>query len=108
MDNFFDRISRPVLSDISVDWGEMRVTDTYPSALPELFTGRPLVMTGKFSGEASQIQSGATLAKLWARLRIAELVDLQNYTGDHGGELAEAIRKTAASGVPATAKGPCS
>ena len=114
MDNFFDRISRPVLSDISVDWGEMRVTDTYPSALPELFTGRPLVMTGKFSGEASQIrvwgardgeravfmsstpiQSGATLAKLWARLRIAELVDLQNYTGDDGGELAEAIPKTA-------------
>ena len=116
MDSFFDRISRPVLSDISIDWGEMRVTDAYPSALPELelFTGRPLVMTGKFSGEASQIrvwgardgeravfmsstpiQSGATLAKLWARLRIAELVDLQNYTGDHGGELAEAIRKTA-------------
>ena len=114
MDSFFDRISRPVLSDISIDWGEMRVTDAYPSALPELFTGRPLVMTGKFSGPASQIrvwgardgertvfmsstpiQSGATLAKLWARLRIAELVDLQNYTGDHGGELAQAIRKTA-------------
>ena len=44
---------------------------------------------------STPIQSGATLAKLWARLRIAELVDLQNYTGDDGGELAEAIRKTA-------------
>ena len=114
MDSFFDRISRPVLSDISIDWGEMRVTDAYPSALPDLFSGRPLVVTGKYSGPASEvrvwgardgeravfmsstpIQSGATLAKLWARLRIAELVDLQNYTGDHGGELAQAIRKTA-------------
>jgi Ca-activated chloride channel family protein len=112
---FFDRISHPALSDLAIDWGGMYVTDVYPSALPDLFVGRPVVVTGKFTGEPSVAtisgragggsleyeiahhpnENHAFLPKLWARLRIADLVDRQAWANDPYGELGRAIRDTA-------------
>ena len=116
MDGFLDRISRPVLADIEIEWGAMMVASTYPSAIPDLFVGRPLVLTGAFTGAPTSISisglaagerrtlavaldknttAGASLAKVWARTRIAELADRQARSGDPGGELREAIANTA-------------
>ena len=116
MDGFLDRISRPVLADIEIDWGAMTVASMYPSAIPDLFVGRPLVLTGAFTGATTSISisglaagerqtlavaldknttAGSSLAKVWARTRIAELADRQAWSGDPGGELREAIANTA-------------
>ena len=116
MDGFLDRISRPVLADIEIDWGAMTVSSMYPSAIPDLFVGRPLVLTGAFTGATTSISisglaagerqtlavaldknttAGSSLAKVWARTRIAELADRQAWSGDPGGELREAIANTA-------------
>ena len=116
MDDFFARVSRPALTDIEVDWGGMAVTDVYPPALPDLFVGRPLVVTGKFAGDRKAVRvlgssggerhtlmsaqdvdgnAGASLAKVWARLRIADLANRQTWAGDPHGELGDAIRNTA-------------
>lgn len=113
---FFNRISRPVLSDVEIDWGTMKVTDTYPKRLPDLFVGRAVVVTGKFTGEPGKPvvrgraggqrveyavpQSGneathAFIPNIWARLRIADLADRQAWTHDAHHELAAAIKKTA-------------
>ena len=116
MDGFFARVSRPALTDIEIDWGGMAVTEVYPRALPDLFVGRPLVVTGKFAGDRKAVRvlgssggerhtlmsaadvdgnAGSSLAKVWARLRIADLANRQTWAGDPHGELGDAIRDTA-------------
>ena len=116
MDDFFARVSHPALTDVEVDWGGMAVTDVYPPKLPDLFVDRPLVVTGKFTGDRKAVRvlgssggerrmvmtaedvdggAGESLAKVWARLRIADLANRQSWAGDPYGELRDAIRNTA-------------
>ena len=51
MGAFFERVSHAALTDIEIDWGGMTASETYPSRLPDLFVGRPLVVSGRFEGE---------------------------------------------------------
>ena len=48
VDLFYDRAAHPALADIAIDWGDLQVEDVYPSRIPDLFVGRPIVVTGKF------------------------------------------------------------
>ncbi|MFH0910435.1 MAG: VIT domain-containing protein [Planctomycetota bacterium] len=97
VDHFYERASRPALADIQIDWGEATVTDQYPEALPDLFAGRPLLITGKYEcDKPSEIRVTGREGKetisyalslqtdeeeteregirtLWARCRIADL-----------------------------------
>lgn len=98
MDAFFERISHPALTDISIDWGGMKVSEVYPAQLPDLFVGRPVILTGRFTGngtaqirvkgkvggENEQIPLALNLDKtarrdalrpIWARMKIADLAD---------------------------------
>lgn len=116
MDGFFKRISHPALTDVRIDWNGMAVSDVYPSVLPDVFVGRPVVVTGRYQGPANGVSvigrhgnadhrvyveaagdaSGtASLAKIWARLRIAELVDRQAMGMDPFDEISNEIRATA-------------
>src|SRR5207237_6581780 len=52
MEDFFERISHPVLTDVQIDWGSSGVSDVLPSQIPDLFVGRPVILTGRFSGES--------------------------------------------------------
>ncbi|MEM7396961.1 MAG: hypothetical protein AAF492_31930, partial [Verrucomicrobiota bacterium] len=36
--------------DLRIDWGDLRVSDVYPERLPDLFSGRPILITGRFDG----------------------------------------------------------
>ena len=51
VDLYYDRISHPALTDVTIDWGGMAVTDMYPRHIPDLFVGRPVILTGRFNGE---------------------------------------------------------
>lgn len=97
MEDFFERISHPGLTDLSIDWGGMQVSEIFPRALPDLFVGRPVILTGRFRGDDSatvrvsgkvggeQLQfsvpvnpddTKATfngLPSIWARMKIADL-----------------------------------
>ncbi len=116
MSDFFRRISHPALTDVQIDWGGMAVSDVYPSTLPDLFVGRPLVVTGLFTGAPSSIavlghgsegerrqaiksdsgsEGASSLAKIWARLRVEDLDHRRSIGGDPDGEFATAIRETA-------------
>ena len=53
VDLFYDRISHPALTDVEIDWGGMQVTDMYPGRIPDLFVGRPVILTGRFKGGSS-------------------------------------------------------
>ena len=116
MDEFFGRISHPALADVSIDWGDMQVSDVYPNRLPDLFVGRPVVIAGKFRGEPGaltvrgnaggeriefaiqadrQEPEHSFLPQVWARLRIADLMDRRVWDDDPYGELDTMIRRTA-------------
>ena len=41
------RIASPVLTDIRIDWGDLNVTDVYPSRIPDLFAGQSLRIQGR-------------------------------------------------------------
>jgi Ca-activated chloride channel family protein len=99
MGDFFNRIAHPALVGVSVDWGTMNVTDVYPQRAPDLFVGRPVILTGRFTGEAPTtikvrgkvggadqvieipVSPGAAdgrhtgIASVWARMKIADLSD---------------------------------
>ena len=116
MNRFFDRISHPALAEPEIDWGGMQVSDVYPSRLPDLFVGRPVIVTGKYRGEPDDLKvrgraGGETiefgleagnakaehsfLPQIWARQRIADLMDRRAWSIDPSGELEGLIKQTA-------------
>lgn len=105
--DFLERIAHPGLTDVTVDWHGARVRDVYPSRLPDLFHGRPVVLTGRFDGDpprhvtvsgraagepvtievALDPRGGDTrpgLAKVWARARIRSLARRELESGRPG------------------------
>src|SRR5262249_50714414 len=52
-DRFYERVRSPLLTDLYVDWGGLPVMDVYPQRLPDLFSGQPLVITGRYTQAAS-------------------------------------------------------
>jgi Ca-activated chloride channel homolog len=48
-DRFYERVRSPLLTDLSIDWGGLPVTDVYPQRLPDLFSGQPLVIAGRYT-----------------------------------------------------------
>lgn len=47
---FAARVRNPLLTDIQVEWGSLPVSEVYPSRIPDLFSAKPLVLTGRYSG----------------------------------------------------------
>ncbi|MCJ7509986.1 MAG: VWA domain-containing protein, partial [Dehalococcoidia bacterium] len=50
---FYEKVSTPVLTDISLDLGDINVLDVYPQPLPDLFAGSQLVVVGRYRGEGT-------------------------------------------------------
>jgi Ca-activated chloride channel family protein len=117
MEDFFVRISHPALTDLAIDWGGLQVTEVFPQKLPDLFVGRPVVVTGRFAGspdatirvsgkmagEMTQVEIAAPvndltsthpgLPSVWARMKIAELAKRSLYEPNR--ELPEEIKQVA-------------
>ena len=94
------KLNAPVLTDISIDWGDLDVKDVTPDLLPDLFAGDSLRVQGRFSGQGhhtirvnGQVQGRAASLPLeitlpagndhgggkaiplnWARSRISDLM----------------------------------
>lgn len=114
---FHERIRHPLLTDISVDWGGLPVADVYPKRIPDLFSAKPLVLTGRYTGNGSGtiLLKGKlagkdfvkpiavtlpeseprrdVLAKLWARTRIEDLM-AGDYSGAQRGNMNAELRET--------------
>jgi len=48
----YERLRSPLLTDVSIDWNGLPVTEVYPLRLPDLFSGKPLVITGHYNAGA--------------------------------------------------------
>ncbi|MCX5797584.1 MAG: VIT domain-containing protein [Elusimicrobia bacterium] len=101
---FYDRIAKPYLTDLSVDWNGLKVLDPSPLYVPDLFAGQPvfihgryetpgkatITLQGKLNGKAwsmpvevdlpDQAPKHEPMGPLWARSRITEL-ERQCYQG---------------------------
>jgi Ca-activated chloride channel family protein len=117
MDDFFQRISYPALTDLQIDWGAMQVTEVFPRRLPDLFIGRPVILTGRSNvGDATTIRVRGTagaqpvtleipvrpddataahrgLPSVWARMKIADLAERSIYETQN--ELSNEIKQVA-------------
>jgi Ca-activated chloride channel family protein len=117
MEDFFERISHPAMTDLKIDWGGMQVEEVFPRELPDLFVGRPVILTGRFKGSsdaAIRVSGSAAgtpmqlnvsadpsnpsathkaLPLVWARMKIAELANQSTYAPD--AELPDAIKRVA-------------
>jgi Ca-activated chloride channel homolog len=104
VENLFERVRTPLLTDVEIDWKDLPVTDIYPKRIPDLFRAKPVVVTGRYTkaargtiylrgkraGDAYERAipvnfSGNqpahnVLATLWARQRIENLMS-QDWAG---------------------------
>jgi Ca-activated chloride channel family protein len=94
---FYERIGKPYLTDIEIDWGGAGVSEIQPSPLPDLSAFQPLVLYGRYKGAGPatiEIKGrigmrpfsrklnvnlpatearGSAVSRLWAREKIASL-----------------------------------
>ena len=98
MDRLFKKLENPQVTNIDVQWPGGVVVDSYPEIVPDLYLGEPVVVKARASGPmragdlvriagdsiggawSQEIVLGgqgrdAGIAALWARARIAELLD---------------------------------
>ncbi len=113
---FHERVRTPLLTDLEIDWNGIPVADVYPQRLPDLFSAKPVILTGRYgvpsrgtirlrgkrAGEAfvREIQldlPGAqpahdVLATLWARQRIDHLM-AQDSNGAQQGSMQKGLQE---------------
>ncbi len=100
MDRLFRKLESPQVTDIDVQWPSGVIVDSYPGVVPDLYLGEPVTVKARVSGAVlagavvritgnsvggawtselaltGKTQS-AGVAALWARARIADLLDQQ-------------------------------
>ncbi|MCP4592435.1 MAG: VWA domain-containing protein, partial [bacterium] len=103
MDLFFGRVSHAAMTDLEIDWGGSAVAEVFPERAPDLFVGRPVIVTGRYNGTwrgpvrvhglcgdqpheiAIPVDTDDTavahagLPSVWARMKIADLADRSTY-----------------------------
>jgi Ca-activated chloride channel family protein len=114
---FHERVRNPLLTDITIQWEGLNVSDVYPQRIPDLFSAKPVVLTGRYlnSGDGTLILKGKmggndfvrnipvhfpendarhdVLPALWARQRIADLT-AQDYAGIQQATVRPDLRET--------------
>ncbi|PYP93284.1 MAG: hypothetical protein DMG65_01225 [Candidatus Angelobacter sp. Gp1-AA117] len=103
-DRFYERVHSPVLTNITIDWKGLPVTEVYPTQVPDLFSAKPVIITGRYTqGATGSIviygtqagglfkrtvnvdfpgdnSSNAALEKIWARRKVEDLMS-QDWEG---------------------------
>lgn len=111
----YERLRAPLLTDISLDFGTLPVRDVYPRQIPDLFSAKPVVITGRYTGPAkgtirlvakragdsytkeisvnfpAQNGRNEALPSLWARERIDDLM-AQDWAGLQRGNMRDELR----------------
>ena len=114
---FHERVRNPLLTDITVEWNGLPVADVYPQRIPDLFSAKPVVLTGRYLSAGSGTlrlkgkMSGNdfvreipvqfpdnearhdVLASLWARQRIDDLMG-QDYGGVQRSNMRPDLKET--------------
>ena len=114
---FHERVRSPLLTDISIEWNGLPVADVYPQRIPDLFSAKPVIVTGRYTspGRATirlkgkmagedfvrdvpvelpeTMASHDVLASLWARARIDSLMG-RDYQGAQNESMRADLKNT--------------
>jgi uncharacterized protein YegL len=114
--SFYQKIARPVLSELSLAFGKIVTSMSYPQTLPDLYKGSQLVLIGRYRGDGKvdgtldgelnrakkryrfaatfpkTSTQNAFLARLWARRRVGYLLSQMRMNGPNKEAKAEVIR----------------
>lgn len=106
MQAFLERVRRPALTDVEIDFGSLQVSDVFPRRIGDLHVGRPVVVCGRFNGEGGPTtlkvigrvggqrrvievpvrfddsHAHHALPAVWARTKMAELMERAALTQD--------------------------
>jgi len=121
--SLFRKISEPVLSDVQIDFGRIRVSDLYPVMLPDIFDGEQILLMGRYSGDGEttvtltgsangrirrisynfnfpeQEESGDFIPRLWAARKIGYLVSEIRLRGEKDELVNEIVRLSTEYGI---------
>lgn len=113
---FHERVRSPLLTDVEIDWNGLPVSEVYPSRIPDLFSAKPVVVTGRYGVPArgtlrlrgklagrpyvreipvvfpAAEPSHDVTATLWARHKIEELM-ASDWKGMQHGQPADDLRE---------------
>ncbi|MGZ7046145.1 MAG: vWA domain-containing protein, partial [Candidatus Aminicenantales bacterium] len=113
---FYEKVSSPLLSDLTVSFEGIETGSVYPQALPDLFKGSQLVLVGKYRGggpvtivltgkvgkesrrfvlegrKPSRDESFGFLPRLWATRRIGYLLEEIRLRGQNS-ELVDEVKR---------------
>ncbi len=116
LSSFYEKISSPLLSDLSLEFKGIEAYQTYPRILPDLFRGSQIVLLGKYRGKGpvSVVLKGRVgkqerefvlekqslgqdeelnfLPRLWAARRIGYLLEEIRLQGEEK-ELVDEVRR---------------
>lgn len=115
---FYEKVGAPVLTDVQINFGDLKVYDLYPPKLPDLFKGSQLQIVGRYRapGKSTVTLTGKRhggewsstfeielpkedtqygfLPRMWAARKIGYLLDEIRLKGENQ-ELVEAVKKLA-------------
>ena len=100
VDRFYERSARPAMTDVRLQVEGATISDVYPRQLPDLWAGRPVLVTGRIRGSGdvtvrvtgrrgdgtatftvrARVEPDASrpeLARIWARRKIAHLTEME-------------------------------
>ena len=112
---FHERVRNPLLTDITLDWGGLKVADVYPRRIGDLFGAKPLIVTGRFEPGSGTLRLKGkmggrdfmreipvnfpdsearhdVLASRWARMRIDDLMS-SDYAGVQQGRMRPELKE---------------
>ncbi|HBG74225.1 MAG: hypothetical protein A2X25_03710 [Chloroflexi bacterium GWB2_49_20] len=126
LSGFYAKISTPVLTNLSLDFGNLNTYDIYPSPLPDLFAGSQIVVTGRYrhSGtthitlkgqvngqtqtfkfseqvfpESSSDAFNSALPRLWATRKIGHLLNQIRLKGPNQENIDQIVRLSIRYGI---------
>lgn len=112
---FHERVRNPLLTDVSIDWADLPVTDVYPKTIPDLFSAKPVIISGRYAAggkgviRLKGVMSGHefvreipvelpeqesqhdVLATLWARRKVDDLMN-QDMSGMQAGKMRDNLK----------------
>ena len=113
---FHERVRNPLLTDITIDWNGMPVADVYPQTIPDLFSAKPVILTGRYTANgrsairlkgkmsgrdfvreipvdfSSSQSQHEVLATLWARTRVDDLMS-RDFKGAQQGNMQDDVKQ---------------
>jgi Ca-activated chloride channel family protein len=124
LSGFFEKIESPVLTDITVDFGDMRVFELFPVHIPDLFKGSQLTVVGRYrAGGGTEIELNGSMQgarkrfkyrvmfpgrdrdndfvpHIWAARKIGFLLDEIRLHGETEELVDEVVRLAKKHGIP--------